>query len=281
MLRATDRVDLHIHTCASDGTWIPEELVAAAKNAGLGMVAVSDHDNIDNVLATEKLAKEAGLHFLRGVEICATKEGTQFHILGYGVDLLNKQLLELLHYNERIFIQKDVDGIGLLQKDGWPVDVEEFKKYTYDRRRGGFPALSYLIDLGLCKDVSDFFTRIFGDAHHWEYPTFTSVSNVVDVIHGAGGIAICAHAASGFHGPGVHNNLRILAGEKLDGFECYHSGHSAEGTEILLNHCREHNLYITAGSDCHGDFVKTRHIGVPKVTVEEIRLPQELLGMKD
>lgn len=44
-----------------------------------------------------------------------------------------------------------------------------------------------------------------------------------------------------------------------------------------MNHCREHNLYITAGSDCHGDFVRTRHIGVPKVTAGEIRLPEELL----
>ncbi len=271
-------VDLHLHTFASDGTWGPEEVVAAALKANVGMVAVTDHDNIDNVAPTQKVAKEAGLKFIPGVEICATKGEAQFHILGYGIDLTNKRLWDLIHYNELIFLKQDEYGIKLLEDAGWPVSLKEFERYVYNRRRGGFPALNYLIDLGLCRDVDDFFSRIFRKTVPWEYPIFTSVSNVVSVIHEAGGIAICAHAASGFHGPGVHNNLNILADEKLDGFECYHSGHSAEGTEILLEHCHKHGLYISAGSDCHGDFVKTRHIGVPKVEHTQINLPDFLMN---
>ena len=63
------KVDLHIHSTASDGTWTPGEVVAAAVAAGLGAIAVTDHDSVANVAATRKLAEEAGLKFITGTEI--------------------------------------------------------------------------------------------------------------------------------------------------------------------------------------------------------------------
>ena len=94
------KADLHIHTCASDGNWTPAELIAEAQKVGLGALAVTDHDSIANVLETERLAKEAGLKFLPAAEICSTKNDICFHILGYGIDIANKPLLELLANNE-------------------------------------------------------------------------------------------------------------------------------------------------------------------------------------
>ena len=154
-----------------------------------------------------------------------------FHILGYGIDIHNKQLLELMHHNEALLEQKDVDSIHLLARDGWPVDEAEFARYTYDRRRGGWRALAYLIDKGLCTGVGDFFQRIFTPEHDLGFPEFPAISEVITAIHAAGGAALCAHAASGFHGPGLERVLDILRTEKFDGFECYHSNHSEEGTQ--------------------------------------------------
>lgn len=105
------------------------------------------------------------------------------------------------------------------------------------------------------------------------FPVFPSIGAVISAIHGAGGVALCAHAASGFHGPGLEQVLKILQEEPFDGFECYHSGHTEEGTKALLEHCHKHGLMISGGSDCHGTFVPGRFLGVPEVDTAELYLP--------
>ena len=164
------RADLHIHTTASDGTWTPAELIAEAQKQQLGLIAVTDHDSVANVAEAMTLATAAGITLLPAAEICSTKEDLSFHILGYGIDIHNKQLLELMQHNEALLEQKDVDSIHLLARDGWPVDEAEFARYTYDRRRGGWRALAYLIDKGLCTGVGDFFQRIFTPEHDLGFP---------------------------------------------------------------------------------------------------------------
>ncbi len=267
------RCDLHIHTTASDGTWTPAELIEQAQRIGLGAISVSYHDSVANVAETQRLARAAGLNFLPAAEICSTKEDLSFHILGYGIDIANRHLLELLAHNEALLEKKDVDSIALLERDGWDVSSAEFAAYDYDRRRGGWRALAYLIDKGLCTGVNDFFQRIFTPEHDLGFPTFPPISEVAEAIRGAGGVAVCAHAASGFHGPGLERVMDLLRVEPLDGFECYHSGHSEEGTQRLLRHCRKHKLLISGGSDCQGTFVPGRKLGLPFVDSGDLFLP--------
>lgn len=267
------RVDLHIHTCASDGTWKPQELINEALKIGLGALAITDHDSTDNVLESQFLAKKAGLHFIPGVEINTTKENLNFHVLGYGIDIHNKVLKEVLANNVALLLKKDVESIAQLEKEGWNVSTKEFLNYTYDRTRGGWGSLAYLEDKGLCKDVNDFFKRIFTPEHDLGFPEFPSIEEVIKIIHNAGGIAICAHAASGFHGPGFKKVIKIIGEENFDGFECYHSKHTEEDVKNLLQHANAHNLYITGGSDCHGTFEPSRHLGVPYITNAMLRFP--------
>lgn len=267
------KVDLHIHSTASDGTWEPDEVIAAAQQAGLGAIAVTDHDSVANVAVTQRLAQDAGLKFLPGAEICSTKDDFCFHILGYGIDIYDKTLTELLRHNEQLLRRKDDDSIKMLIANGWPLDFAEFLRYDYDRKRGGWKALAYLQDKGLCGDVNDFFSRVFTKEHDLGFPVFPAISEVVAAIHGAGGVALCAHAASSFHGPGLAATLLELAQEDFDGFECYHSGHSKEDTAALLTYCRQHQLLISGGSDCHGSFVPSRTLGTPAVDSSDLYLP--------
>lgn len=267
------QVDLHIHSTASDGTWTPPEVVAAALAAGLGAIAVTDHDSVANVAATHELAVAAELKFIPGAEICSTKDDFCFHILGYGINVTNKRLLDLLEHNERLLNSKDDESIKMLIERGWLLDFEEFLRYDYDRRRGGWKALAFLQDKGLCGDVNDFFSRIFTKEHDLGFPVFPSIKEVVDAIHAAGGVALCAHAASSFHGPGLAATLLELAKEDFDGFECYHSGHSREDTAALLTYCRQHQLLVSGGSDCHGSFVPSRALGRPVIDSSDLNLP--------
>ncbi|MCH3913999.1 MAG: PHP domain-containing protein [Acidaminococcaceae bacterium] len=266
------RVDLHLHTVASDGTWTPEEAVAAAQKAGLGIMAITDHDSVKSVAAAQKAAQAAGIAFHTGTEICSTYENHCFHILGYDIDIANKGLLEHLAYNEYLLLKKDEDSIMLLQEEGWPVSLEEYRAYQYDKKRGGFKSLIYLVDKGLCKDVKDFFARIFTKDKGLEFPIFPSIEDTINIIHTAGGKAFLAHSASDFHGPGLDATLHALGNKPFDGFECYHTGHSLEDTATLVRYCHEHHKLISGGSDCHGKFVDGRIIGKPVIYENEIRM---------
>ena len=237
------RADLHIHTTASDGTWDPSQVVEAVCAAGIGVFAISDHDSVANVEETKLLAAQAGLCFLPGVELNSTKDGHNYHILGYGIDSHNTALLELCRHNQRLLEQKDVDSVRNLIERGWPLSMEEFASYSYDPEN----------DLG--------------------FPDFPAIAEVVSVIHQAGGVAICAHLASDFHGAGMQEYLPRLVDEELDGFECYHSGHRAEDSRLLAHFCRRHKLYISGGSDCHGSFVPSRHLGIPEIDTSMLYLP--------
>jgi len=267
------RADLHIHTTASDGTWDPADVVREVKKAGIGAFAVTDHDSVRNVDETARLAKKEGLLFVPGVELNTTKEGHNIHILGYGIDTKNKRLLELCDHNESLLRKKDDDSILLLVKEGWPISMEEFRSYSYDRKRGGWKALAYLQDKGLCGDVNDFFGRIFTAEHHLAFPVFATVKDAIDAIHGAGGLALCAHLASSFHGSDMKGYLELLSREKLDGLECYHSGHSREDSLYLAGWCETRHMCISGGSDCHGSFVASRHLGVPEIDTKMLILP--------
>jgi len=267
------RADLHLHSTASDGTWLPQELVAAAKKAGLGAMALTDHESVANVEEAEQYAQEAGIKFLRGVEISTTKGNRCFHVLGYGIDVGDKRLLELLAHNEDLLVKKDEDSIGILAEKGWPVSMKEFYAYDFDKRRGGWKALCYLQDKGLCTDVMDFFARIFTAENKLGFPVFPTIQDTIDIIHNAGGVAILAHAASEMHGPGLVRTMKELSAAKFDGFECYHSSHNAEDTQTLLSYCQANNLLISGGSDCHGDFVKARIIGEPEIFTKNLNLP--------
>ena len=239
------KIDLHIHSTASDGTWTPQELVEAAKNAELKVIAVTDHDSVANVVQVQKLAETQGITCLSGVEICATKDNFCYHILGYGIDIENRALLKLLHHNEELLDQKDEDSIKNLIDRNWKLNLQEFTDYRYDRRRGGWKSLAFLQDQGLCGDVHDFFARIFTKENDLGFPSFPSIKEVIETIHAAGGVALLAHAASSFHGPGLESVLLDLKDEKFDGFECYHSGHSAEDTKTMLEYCKENNFLIS------------------------------------
>ena len=258
------RADMHIHTTASDGTWDPAQVVEAVCKTGIQFFAISDHDSVANVETTRKLAEQQGLGFVAGVELNSTKDGHNYHILGYGIDTQNRQLLELCSHNQGLLAQKDDDSVRNLIDRGWPLSMEEFAEYSYDPHRGGWKALAYLQDKGLCGDVNDFFRRIFTAENDLGFPDFPAIAEVVAVIHAAGGIAVCA---------GMQEYLPRLVNEKLDGFECYHSGHSAENSRLLAHFCRRHKLYITGGSDCHGSFVPTRHLGIPVIDTSMLCIP--------
>ena len=93
------KIDLHIHSALSDGTDSPKSIVDKAKSLGIDCISITDHDCIGAIAQAKEYAMENGIQYINGVEL-STFSVSEIHILGYGFDENNSQLLEKLDYFE-------------------------------------------------------------------------------------------------------------------------------------------------------------------------------------
>jgi predicted metal-dependent phosphoesterase TrpH len=272
------RVDLHIHTQASDGTWTPIQVIEKVKESGIGLFAIADHDAIDNVATCQALIPGSGLGYLRAVEISATMGDRMLHILAYGIDIENRHLNEILEENKYATEAAHQKNLDQLIQSGMAVDLTEYRTYRHDSARGGWKILNFLIDQGLCKDMDDLFRKLFNLNHPLALPAYPSPGQVIEIIVEAGGIPVLAHP--GGQGKPLSNEImKTLMGVGLRGLECYSSYHDQQNTIHYLKFCRDHNLLITGGSDCHGDFAPHRKLGLPVIESAELKLGEIMAGV--
>jgi predicted metal-dependent phosphoesterase TrpH len=265
------KVDLHIHTQASDGTWTPAQLVERVRAAGIGLFATTDHDSIDSVAATEALVRGSGLSYLRGVEVSTTLNGSPYHVAAYGFDPTNPALRRFLHANRQRLEDANLESLCLLRRDGFPVDLAAYEVYENDPARGGWKALNFLIDQGICADTRDFFDRLFGEHRPMPFPTFPSPVEALATVVDAGGVPILAHPGVSWF-PTSNAVLEEFRRLGVRGLECYATHHDEAATRRFVSWCRRHDLLITGGSDCHGEFVSHRKLGVPPIDLADLRL---------
>ncbi|MCX7781308.1 MAG: PHP domain-containing protein [Negativicutes bacterium] len=266
------RADLHIHTAASDGSWTASELILKLKTAAIKLFAVTDHDSTANLAETAALAKDAGLCFIPGVEVCSTLKGHTFHILGYGIDPEAPGLKRLLRHNTALMEEADQASIRKLIAAGFRIDYDEYLAYQHNPARGGWKSLSFLTDKGFCRDINDFFANLFTPERGICFPEFPAPGEVISVIKEAGGAPVLAHPGSDFHGPALEETLTFFAREEIAGIECFHPGHDEQTALRAAAWCRRRGLLITGGSDCHGGFVPERRLGIPFITAADLEL---------
>jgi predicted metal-dependent phosphoesterase TrpH len=265
------RVDLHIHSTASDSRWSPQRIVEEVLNLGIGLFAIADHDTVAAVPAGEALASAAGVGFLRNVEVSARLNGRLFHILAFDIDPDDPSLASLLAANRAALEQLDEVRLHALMAEGYPIGMEEYSAYEHDCTRGGWKLLSYLIDRGVCTGPSDFFRRIdpqlaLGSAQ------FADLRDVLETIRQASGVPVVAHPGGSVGQAGLSDEaLRPLLDSGIAGLECSSPYHDATATRWCLDWCRRHALLVTAGSDDHGGFV-ARQLGVPRAELEDLHL---------
>jgi predicted metal-dependent phosphoesterase TrpH len=265
------RADLHIHTRASDGRWTPQEVVRAAVERSIGLLAVADHDSTGSVESAAELACQAGLAFLRGVEVSSRLDGRLLHILGYGFDLQAAWLTQVLWDNTAVWAEHNDAVIHGLIGAGYPISWEDYEAYQYERALGGWKPLRFLIDRDLCTGIDDYFDRLLSGLSLPE-TEFTPAADVIGAIRDGGGVAVLAHPGASLRGGNEQDDvLHTLLVLGLGGVECYSHYHDRATTARYLEWCRRHGLLVTGGSDSHGGFVG-REMGVPDVTTRDLTL---------
>lgn len=258
------RTDLHMHTRHSDGTLTPKELLKEIEDKGIKLFSITDHDSIGSLGEVKNLIKKTDIKFIKGVEISSIINGEQFHILAYNFDENNKELIKLIENNSRLLKEKDDSSIKQLIDAGYDIDFLDYLSYEHDPSRGGWKTLNFLIDRGICKDIDEFFNKVFVGERALKYPNFPHPKEVIKVIKESGGICVLAHPRYGKSQFKLDYMLDSFKTFGIEGVECYHPHHDKDTIEYLINYCKENNLIITGGSDYHGGLISKRSLGYPE-----------------
>ena len=250
--------DLHTHSTASDGQYAPGQLVGLAKDLGLEVLALTDHDTLDGakeaVLAGEKL----GVCVLPGIELSA-KEYHTFHILGLNVDPAAPALKRLCREMKAGRDERGVRMVAYLKEKGMEVSLDEVKELAGGDIVGRPHFAQVLTRHGYVSSSREAFDRYLDtEEFHLRVERPKPAARVcVETIKAAGGKVSLAHPYQiGVGDEELEGIIRELAGYGLDAIECFYPRHTPEQQAFYLSLAEKYRLHVTGGSDFHGERIK-------------------------
>jgi 3',5'-nucleoside bisphosphate phosphatase len=260
-------VDLHTHTTASDGSDPPRALVVAAAAAGVGVLAVTDHDTVAAVPAAQQAGHDLGVEVLAGCELTTLVGGRVVHLLVYGQGLLQPDLAEQVQATRHGRQQRNLAiGQRLQQLTG--------VGYQHAAELAGGSALSRahfaraLIAGGVVTDVAEAFDRYLSVGRPAYVPAPSMpLTDAVAIAAKAGAVAVLAHP--GRLAPEERERVLAEALEAgIDGIEVWHPQHDPDLRHSLSDLVQRRGLLATGGSDYHGTHKPNVHLGAPTVPAE-------------
>ncbi len=244
--------DFHTHSHYSDGMLSPKELMYHAKEIGLDIIALTDHDTIAGIKEAQEEALKLGIKFISGVELSTfDDENISMHVLGLNIKNLSA-FDDILLEQQILRKERNIKLLNLLKADcGIDINYEDIKKECKGTIGKG--------------NISQYLV------HHGYYPTYKDANKVVmqykhlscgidvkiaiDIIHKAGGLAFLAHPHSlKLDDEQIERQIVKLQSWGLDGVEYAHSYHTLEQTLLYKKIADKYGLKLTFGSDFHGAY---------------------------
>lgn len=270
--------DLHIHSTASDGTLMPEEIVELALKKNLSVISLTDHDTTDGIVRALNSARGTNLEVIPGVEINTDWEDTEVHILGYYIDYHSQQLQQILHEMRQARDLRAAKMIEKLKELGISIDYERVKKIAGRAPVGRPHVARAMVECGYVNSIKDAFEGYLergkpGYVPRTKMDPFTAIS----VIEKANGIPVLAH-------PGLmerDNLIPALVKKGLMGIEVFYPLHDQELTEKYMWFCRKYALVMTGGTDHHGPdtgYPMVGEVRVDQKSVENLKFLYSLLA---
>lgn len=244
------KLDLHIHTTASDGAWSPEAVVRAAAQGGLDVIAVSDHDTTAAFVTASAIAAEVRLQVIPAIEVSSTHGVRDVHVLGYFVD---PEADAMIAHRSRATNRRDErmqEMVDRLSASGIEITFEQVESEAGpDRVSIGRPHLARaLVAAGHASSVHGAFDTLIGDGSDAFVPTrLHTPVEAVELILASHGIPIWAHPP----GDLVDSLLPELVRAGLRGLEVYRPSHKRHDMLRYEQICRTSGLLMSGGSDWH------------------------------
>lgn len=250
------KIDLHMHTTASDGASTPAELVDKCLELGLEVISVTDHDNVTAVKTVKEIGEKNGLEVVSGIEISTYRGEAEYHLLGYFVDIENDSLLGLTEAILDSRVERTHKMIEKLTKMGYPLDFKDVKKFATGVSLGRPHVAKAMVDKGYIEKIGDAFTKEFIAGGGKAYVEKKNIlpAEAIEVILRAGGIPVIAHPYYINHGESLDKEeISRLKNLGLMGIEVYQSKHNQKVTKYYKEIAEELDLLVTGGSDYHGE----------------------------
>ena len=250
------KIDLHMHTSVSDGTDTPEEIVARVAEAGIKIFSVTDHDAFKAACIIPDLVG-GDMQFITGAEFSTRDEGGKYHVLGYGFDPESPSIIELTEMGHENRLKKIRSRLEFLSADfGFDFSEEDVKELLSLDNPGKPHIGKLMVKYGYAESINQAIKEYINSKRittHYIEPQFA-----IEKIIAGGGVPVLAHPSYGdgdqlILGDEMEERLTRLVGFGLQGVEAYYSGFTPKITREVLGFAERFGLYVTAGSDYHGE----------------------------
>ncbi len=289
------KIDLHIHSRdCSDGKMSLPGIFLEAKKRDIGLVSITDHDNIQCQETALALAREYGIHYLPGVEFNITFSHPDYRkgkaaaldVLGYGYDIYNKVIIDKLKAIQeyrRSRAEQILEKINqAFKENGQPAFTKRDMEAIEERVEGsiGRPHIAaYMVEKGIVSSRQEAFDLYLVQCNVSKLPL--SLEEVSQLVRGAGGKLFLAHpddpngTSLRAYTPDLQKQQGIIKETMLpylDGIECWHSRHTPEAVISYRKFAENEKLLISGGSDCHQDPMVMGEMDIPFWVAEQFTL---------
>lgn len=247
------RIDLHTHSNCSDGTDNPADLIAKAAQAGLDVVALTDHDTTVGWAPAMAAADHHSIHLVRGIELSTRNQGKSEHLLAYGFDPQHPALVTMLRRGNESREGRVPAMLERLRSHGIDLDEDEVWAGVEAGGTVGRPHIAdVMVRAGKVPDRAaafDEFLKPGAKAYVERYAP--DIIEAIEVVTDAGGVTVIAHPRG--HRSAVPRERFVeLQAAGLHGIEVDHHDHDVQTRAELRQIADDLDLAITGSSDYHG-----------------------------
>ncbi len=270
------RIDLHLHTTHSDGSFSTREVMDFAKQAGVTALAITDHDIVAAVPEAVAIGRELGIEVVPGVEISSRLGESELHLLGYFLrwtdPVLNQRLATLRGSRH----DRNPKIVRRLNELGIDITYDEVRALAGTESVGRPHIARLLMEKQVVTSAKEAFDRYLANGR----PAFVDrelpePAEAVRWIREAGGVPVLAHPTwVRTSADGLRVLLRQLKEAGLGGLEVHYSTHTPSQTTEYMDLAKQCDLLVTGGSDFHGMTKPDIEVGIGR---GQLKVSEKLL----
>ena len=256
-------IDLHVHTTASDGQYTPTDIIGMAAEKNIKIIAMTDHDTVAGLEEGKKAAEKAGITLVQGIELninnSAVNVNGEFHLLGLGLKNISSSLTKIIEdlINNRNFRNQEI--IKKIQADGFDLTLEEMLEDFPNTVIGRPHFAAELVKKKIVKTRQLAFDKYLAKGRPWYVNRVgANLDEAITAIKDSGGSPVLAHPMSLYLSWGkLPDALQNYYERGIEGLEAFHPGARVTECLRLEELGRKIGYFITAGSDFHGEKIRS------------------------